>query len=305
MLSSTRVRLSQPSGEVLALRDELERDVRILSEDIGPRGTFAAKRYRLAEEFILAAVRRAGFEPQRQSWTTHGVECANIEVTIPGGARATEVLIVGAHYDSIEGCPAANDNGSGVAGLLAVLRRLAGQKLDRTVRVVFFANEEPPYFHLGEMVSQLYARRCRQVNDDVRGMFCLETIGCYSRSPGTQRWPGKALSTLLPDTGDFVAFVGPTAARHFMRKCVRAFSAERAFSLLAAAVPPWLVREVEWSDHRGFLEVGFPGFMITDTALLRYDHYHRATDTAEKLDYLSMARVVQGVAGMIRRIASA
>ena len=58
-----------------------------------------------------------------------------------------------------------------------------------------------------------------------------------------------------------------------------------------------------WSDHRGFNEVGYEAFMVTDTAPLRYGHYHKASDTAEKLDYVSMARVVRGVTGVVEVIA--
>lgn len=301
--SRSTLKVAPPTPSLLALAEELRRDVTILAEDIGPRGTFAPDRYRLAQEFILSAIKRAGSEAKRHTWMVDGVECANLEITLPGTTSPSEVLVAGAHYDSIAGCPAANDNGSGVAGLLALVRAFAGKRFARTVRLVFFANEEPPFFNQYEMGSELYSRACKAAGDDITGMFCLETIGCYVHEKNSQKWPIDKLGFLLPTVGDFIAFVGPPLAKEFMKRCVDAFEAEKAFPLLAAAISTDLVGQVDWSDHRGFNQVGYPGFMITDTAPLRYEHYHLHTDTPEKLDYLSMSRVVEGVRGMLATLA--
>ncbi|GMV26302.1 MAG: hypothetical protein AMXMBFR58_23330 [Phycisphaerae bacterium] len=287
----------------LQLADELKRDVVMLATEIGPRGVFAPQAYKTAEVFLTTALTRAGHGVRRQTWTTRGVECANLEAVLRGTDRPSRVLVVGAHFDSVPGCPAANDNASGVAGVLAIARRLAGRPRACTVRLVLFANEEPPFFNHNEMGSQFYAQSARKSGDDIIGMFCLETIGCYSSDPGSQRWAVQVPLVSLPDRGDFIAMVGPSSAAAFIRRCTQAFERRRAFSVLGAGVPAFISEQVNWSDHRGFNEVGYPALMVTDTAPLRYQHYHAETDTPDKLDYLSMARVVEGILGVIEKVA--
>ncbi len=297
-----------------ALAAELRRDVEILASDIGPRGTFAPDRYALAERFLESSLVKAGYEVRRHSFEAYGapphsseahsVTCSNLEVAIPGTTHPDRIVIVGAHYDSVPGCPAANDNASGVAGVLAIARTLRPRSFRNTLRFVLFANEEPPHFNTNDMGSQHYALASRQAGEDIRGMICFETIGCYRHEPGSQQWPHPALNLVLPTVGDFVAFVGPTASKPFMKPAAEAFDRTQAFPLVAGAAPD-AIEQVNWSDHRGFNEVGYPAFMVTDTAPLRYAHYHLSTDTPEKLDYNSMARVVRGLASMLTDLADA
>jgi Zn-dependent M28 family amino/carboxypeptidase len=302
-LHITRPTLASISDELQRLAQELERDVRILSEDIGPRGTHKASAYALAEAFLTSALEKEGYKVEKQTWIAHDVPCSNLSCTIRGVTHPDKILVVGAHYDSVAGCPAANDNASGVAGILALARRASSRPLPVTLRLVLFANEEPPYFNIDEMGSQLYARRARKENEQIVGMFCLETIGCYLHEKQSQKWPVPALSLLLPTIGNFICFVGPSEAAGLIKTCTKAFEKAAAFPMVAAAVPGSLADQVNWSDHRGFNEVGYPAFMVTDTAPLRYIHYHEKTDTSEKLDYLSMARVVQGIHDMLPAVA--
>lgn len=290
------------SAEERTLAAALKRDVETLALDIGPRGTFAPKRYKLAEEFLTAALQRAGYQVKRQAFQAMEVECANLEVTLPGTTHPEQILLLGAHYDSVEGCPAANDNASGVAGVLAAARAMAADKPACSVRFVLFANEEPPFFNMDEMGSQIYARRCQANREDLR-MICLETIGYYSKAKGSQRWPIQALDMLLPDIGDFIALVGITESQRFIKSASKAFEKQQTFPMLAAAAPA-STNYLSASDHRGFNESGYEAFMLTDTAPFRYPHYHTPTDTPDKLDFESMARVVKGIIGMVRELAA-
>lgn len=284
------------------LAESLRRDVKILAGDIGPRGYFAPEQYRLAADFLHAAMSLAGYEVTEHPVESMGVPTCNLEAVLTGAQAPDRVLILGAHYDSVEGCPAANDNASGVAGVLAIARAMAGAPRRGTIRFLLFANEEPPHFNVGDMGSQHYARACRKRGDDIRGMVCLETIGCYRQEPGSQSWPLGALNLVLPTVGDFICFVGPSPSKPLIRAAGEAFERQEAFPLLAAAAPA-AIDEVSWSDHRGFCEAGYQAFMVTDTAPLRYPHYHLPSDTPEKLDYHSMARVVRGLTGMIAVLA--
>ncbi|MBL0869839.1 MAG: M28 family peptidase [Phycisphaerales bacterium] len=285
----------------MSLAQELRRDVVMLSEHIGTRGVHSPKAYRLAREFLVSCLQRAGHVVKQHEYDEDGVTCANLEVVIEGdNPRA---LVVGAHYDSVENCPAANDNASGVAGILALARRLHGVKPKHTIRLVLFANEEPPYFNLNAMGSQIYARACKARADELVGMICLETIGCFLHESGSQNWPSGIAGLVLPTTGDFISFVGDTSSRGFIKRCAEVFGERAEVPLLAGAVPASVAPMVVWSDHRGFNESGYEAFMVTDTAPLRYKHYHQPTDTHEKLDYMTMARVMMGVERVVRAVA--
>ena len=288
-----------------SLAAALRRDVEILATDIGPRGTHAPKAYALAEQFLTSALRGAGYDVERHAFEAMGVECSNLVATLhaahPNERRAC--LVVGAHYDSVEDCPAADDNASAVAGVLAIARAMRHDSLPIDVRFVLFANEEPPFFNTNDMGSQRYARACRARGDTILGMVCLEMIGYYSGAPGSQKWPHDALNLVLPTTGDFICLVGPDSAREFIEAAASAFEAQRAFPLVAAAAPE-AFDLIHLSDHRGFNEVGYPAFMLTDTAFLRNPNYHKRTDTPDTLDFDSMARVVRAAIGMVRQLAA-
>jgi Zn-dependent M28 family amino/carboxypeptidase len=289
-----RASLPEPTPDLLALADELRRDVTMLATDIGERHTRKPKSLRLAEDFCAAAMTKAGYDVLRYPYEAHGMTCHNLEATLRGTTHPDHIVLLGAHYDSVYNCPAANDNGSGIAGTLAIARRLAAHPLPCTVRFVCFVNEEPPHFHQETMGSWVYAQACRQRGDDIRAMFTLETIGCYKHEPGSQRWPATPFSRLLPSVGDFILTVGNTQSAPIVRTASEAFRKHTRFPILSVAIPNSL-GDMGWSDHWGFQREGYPAFMVTDTAPFRYNQYHTSDDTPERLDYVSMARVVDGM----------
>jgi hypothetical protein len=300
----SRPKLAPLTDELRTLAAHLRRDVETLALDIGPRGTFNPPRLALAADFVESALTKAGHRPARHWFIScDDVRCCNVEVTLPGATHPDRVLVLGAHYDSVIGCPAANDNASGVAGVLAIARAMLTPQ-PCTIRFVLFANEEPPHFNLDQTGSHFYVERCRENKDDIRGMVCLETIGCYKHEPNSQEWPVAGLEYLLPTIGDFIAFAGPDSARDLIADAARAFEAAHAFPLLAAAAPS-SIQQINFSDHRAFNDARYPAFMVTDTAPYRYNHYHLETDTPDRLDFESMARVVSGMRGVISALASA
>jgi Zn-dependent M28 family amino/carboxypeptidase len=217
-----------------------------------------------------------------QQFRSGGRMVRNIE------AGSGEVL-VGAHYDTVPGSPGADDNASGVAVLLELARLVPSG-----VRFVAFANEEAPYFLGPEMGSFVYARERAA---KLRAMFSLEMLGYYSDAPGSQAYPAP-LGMFYPDRADFIAFVGDLGARALLRKAIGIFREKARFPSEGLAAPSF-IPGVAWSDHWSFRKHGFPAIMITDTAFYRYPHYHRASDTPDKLDYERMARVTLGLAEML------
>lgn len=315
------------------LASRLRAHIKMLSSDIGARSlTKNPGGLERAATYIEENFSAAGFKPARQTYSvsgyfndglwgaTHATQStANIIVAIPGtniGAnsgtnlesikasdKSSEIIVIGAHYDAVQDCPGANDNGSGVAAMLEIAKALAKEKFPRTIRFVAFTNEEPPFFRSDDMGSYRYAKACKERGDNIVAMLSLETIGYYSDKPDSQRFPVAALAMLYPKTGNFLTFIGNLDSRNLLTKCADSFIAAAKFPTQTLAAPPEL-SGVDFSDQLSFWRVGYPGIMVTDTAPYRYPHYHTNEDTADKINYDCLARVTDGLKKVVRDLAS-
>jgi hypothetical protein len=279
----------------------LRRDVEALAGRIGERNMFRMAALDDAAAYLERSLREAGYVVQSQEFQVRGETVRNLEVEIPGASRPGEIVVVGAHYDSVHGSPGANDNGTGVAAVLELARAFAGARPARTVRFVLFVNEEPPFFQSETMGSYVYARRCRERGENVVGMLSLETIGYYSDEEGSQNYPAP-LGSFYPTRGNFLAFVANTKSKDLLFDTVRSFRTHARFPSEGGALSESL-SGVGWSDHWSFWQFGFPGVEITDTAPFRYPYYHTSGDTPDKVDYERTARVVVGLEAVIRDLA--
>ncbi|MCC6610179.1 MAG: M28 family peptidase [Burkholderiales bacterium] len=294
-MSATRP--AAPSGLAAAL----SRHVHALAGEIGERNVFHPRSLAAAEDYITRELRRQGHAVGAQRYAANGVDCANLEVELRGASSADEIILVGAHYDSVDGSPGADDNASAVAVLIELARILAEGPLARTVRLVAFVNEEPPFFFWGNMGSGVYAKAARARGDDIRLMASLEMLGCFSDKRGSQGYP-PLLRHFYPDRGNFIALVSNLRSRRALKAAAAAFRESTDFPCESAALPAW-VPGISWSDQLSFWRAGYRAIMITDTAFYRYPYYHTAFDTPEKLDYERMARLAQGLSGAFTRLA--
>src|SRR5438105_10035597 len=288
------------NAQELALREELRSDVEMLGGTIGERNMVRYGQLVRATEFIENSFARAGLKPRRDTYELNGLACHNIETEIRGAS--SRIVLVGAHYDSVLGSPGANDNGSGVAALLALARRFAVRSPNDTLRFVAFVNEEPPYFQTPQMGSFVYASRCKARGDQIGAMISLETIGYFSDTPRSQSYPGLGLSAFYPTTGNFIGFVGNVSSRKLLRDAISIFREQKKLPSEGGALPEF-VSGVGWSDQWSFWQNGYRGIMVTDTALFRYPHYHEATDTPDQLDYDRFALVASGLEKTIEGLA--
>jgi hypothetical protein len=284
------------SADEVTLREELRADVQKVAGDIGERNMWHYAQLNAAADFIEDSFSRAGLHPRRDSYELRGQACHNIEVEIPG--IRPEVLLIGAHYDSVSGSPGANDNGSGVAATLALARRFAPRKTQHTMRFVAFVNEEPPYFLSGEMGSLVYAGRCKARGDKISAMISLETIGYFSDAPHSQTYPSPGLGIFYPKIGNFIGFVSNVHSRTLLRRVIGLFRKHAKIPSEGAALPAF-IPGVSWSDQWSFWRNGYPAIMVTDTAPFRYPYYHSANDTPDKLDYDRFTLVVSGMEKVI------
>lgn len=274
------------------LPGKLQKHVFTLSHQIGDRSLFQYPQLKAAASYITTEFKELGFKVEFQKYSLSGKEVKNIIARKPGRRKPEEIIIVGAHYDTCFN-PGANDNASGVAGIIELARMMRQKENCRTIKFIAFVNEEPPFFRTEKMGSFVYARRAREKNKKIKGAIILEMIGYYCQKPFSQRYP-PFLGPFFPSQANFIAAVGNLTNRKLVDKISSSFSEASTFPFQPIVLFDF-VPGVDFSDHWSFWQHDYPAAMITDTAFYRYRHYHKKSDTFEKLDYNSMAAVVEGL----------
>ncbi len=272
--------------------------VNVLAKDIGFRSFLDTNKLDQAARYLEAQLSSFGYEISRQPFLFQGQTYVNLAAELKGTMAPEKILVVGAHYDTVRSTPGADDNGSGVAGLLALARLLAESPLEKTVRFVAFSLEEPPTYRTKNMGSYHYARSLKQRKEQVEGMICLEMIGFFRDDEGSQMYPLPFFKLKFPGRGDYISLVGNLRSKKFTEKIASDFrkGTDLPFMTLNA---PSLVVGIDFSDHWSFGKFGYPALMATDTAFYRNPHYHAHTDVPETLDYGRMTKVVQGLKAAI------
>jgi Zn-dependent M28 family amino/carboxypeptidase len=252
--------------------------------------------------YIESALSGLGYAVSRQEFETGGVKVRNLEVSRGSGQR---LVVVGAHYDSAQDAVGADDNGSGVAALLELARFLKTVQpaAGLEVRLVFYVNEELPWFGTENMGSYVHSKGLAREGREVAAMLSLETIGWYSENFDSQRYPFP-FSLFYPSKGNFIGFVANLHSRSLMHRAVDTFRRGVAFPSEGVAAPE-SIPGIGWSDQWAYWKFGWPALMVTDTAVFRYPHYHTLRDTPDKLSYERLARVVKGLEAVVRDLVSA
>jgi Zn-dependent M28 family amino/carboxypeptidase len=248
--------------------------------------------------YIADELSSSGYPVSRQSFTYEGHALQNVIGELRGTSSPQRVLVIGAHYDTVRTTPGADDNASGVAGLLAVAKVLAGKRMDKTVRFVAFAFEEPPAYRTRNMGSYHYAESLSGGRDEVEGMVCLEMIGYFSDREGSQHYPFPFMNLKFPRTGNYIAMVGNRKSKDFTELMASEFRKGTDLPLITLNAPGFVVG-IDFSDHWSFGKFGIPAFMMTDTAFYRNPNYHSPADLPETLDYARMAQLVDGLAAAV------
>lgn len=274
----------------------IERRVRDLVEQFHPRDGAHPENMRRAAAWIADELGRTGAAVSDQEFPAAGARYVNVIAAF--GPATEDVVAVGAHYDVAGEMPGADDNASGVGGLLELADLLRDAPLARRVELVAFANEEAPYFATAGMGSDVYARSLVAARRRVRGMICLEMLGCFTDAPDSQKLPFTVLKLLYPTRGNFIAVVGNLGGVGIVRRVKRAM--REASELPVESInAPGVVPGIDLSDHSSFWRRGLPAVMITDTAFYRNPRYHTERDTPDTLDY---GRLAESVAGVLRAV---
>ncbi len=273
----------------------LEADVRYLAGLSPARNARNAETLDKAAAHIAAAFAATGCKVKEQPFMIDHIEYRNVACSF--GPEDAPRVVIGAHYDVAgDANPGADDNASGVAGVLELARMIgaAQSSLPHRVDLVAFTLEEPPYFRSEEMGSYVYARGLREAEVSVKLMVSAEMIGYFSDDPGSQSFPLGFLSWFYPETGNFIAVVGSALERSLVGRTKELMSLGPELPVYSINAPGF-VPGIDLSDHWSFWQHGFPAVMVTDTAFFRNPNYHRPTDSPETLDYRRMARTVDGL----------
>jgi Zn-dependent M28 family amino/carboxypeptidase len=272
----------------------LESMVRALSNS--PRDFSHIENLDRAAALIANELKSAGATVTEQEYRVSSANGAGTYRNVVGtlGPDTTDVIVIGAHYDACGPYPGADDNASGIAGLIELARLLAHATLSTRVELVAYSLEEPPFFRTSNMGSAQHASLLQQNGTKVRAMISLEMIGYFSDDPTSQAYPAPFLRPFYPSSGNFIAVVGNLRSIGLVRSVKKAMMAGSVLPVYSINAPGW-IPGIDFSDHLNYWNSGFPAVMVTDTAFYRNKAYHTAHDTPDRLDYNKMAQVIQGV----------
>lgn len=301
--ASRSVAVREPSKSHVnreAMLSGMRQTVRTLSVDLFPRDHSRPDHLDAAALHILERLRGTTARVREQPFEAGGERYRNIIATF--GPETGERIVIGAHYDAVESTPGADDNASGVAGLLELAVLLSHESLPMRVECVAYTLEEPPYFGTKLMGSAQHAASLKDERVDVRAMIALEMIGYFDDRPGSQSYPAPGMQVLYGSRGDFISVVGRMDQAGLVRRVTHAMRETTALRVEMIAAPSFMPG-VDLSDHRNYWEAGFPAVMITDTAFFRNDAYHLPSDTMDRLDFERMADVVIAVKAAVLDLA--
>jgi peptidase M28-like protein len=297
-------RAASTTGQRAELPDRLRSHVATLEGVRHPTAT--PERHRAARDYLVDQLKELGLEVQLAPFTFRGRTYHNVVAVLAGRDARRAHLLVGAHFDSTDDTPGADDNASGVAALVECARLVATRQPEAGIEFVGFDLEElqtvTGRYRVG---SHALARERRSRREALAGALVLEMVGYRDPTPGAQIVP-PFLGIEVPRTGDFLAAVGDTRSKDLLEGFVagaHAATPELPLVPYRTRLRGWLLPLTRLSDNASFWDAGYPALMLTDTAFLRNPHYHRSTDTSATLDFAFMAQVTEATAGAVARLA--
>lgn len=289
-----------PTTQQVSIK-RLEKHVAMLSEVLVPRSHEHVLNLDKCADYIRSHFKRAGGQLEVQEFETNGAIYKNVVARF--GPNTPSRIVIGAHYDAYRNTPGADDNASGVAGLIELAYLLGNTKLQQQVELVAFTLEEPPYFRTEDMGSARYAHKLRQQGADIEAMICLEMIGFFKDEKNSQRFPSALLKLIYPNRANYIVVVGSIGDRTLIRQVKRSMKGATDLPVYSMCAPKGFPG-LDFSDHLNFWNQGYTAVMITDTAFYRNEEYHGAHDSLDRLDFNRMSKVVLGTYEAVIQLAN-
>jgi Zn-dependent M28 family amino/carboxypeptidase len=274
-----------------------------LAHVIGQRSTAKAHNVVAAREYIEQRLGKMGLRTREKAFATRGYQGVNIETEVEGSGSRSEILVLGAHYDTDAYSPGADENASGCAMLFELARALTTRPHDRTIDIVFFDFGSSRFAGSEDAGSHFWAEDARKSGKRIAAMLSIDSVGRFTDAPGSQGGPFP-LSLCYPSQGNFLLFVGDIGSRQLVQTSVEMVRAAGGFPCEGITMPgllPWL----DGSDHHAFRQNGWPAMVVTDTGPLRNHEHGTPSDTPDRLNYPRMGVAWSRLLKLVERLAQA
>jgi Zn-dependent M28 family amino/carboxypeptidase len=273
-----------------------------LSSVIGERTLVKYESLNAARDYILNYIKlyNMGAPPVLEKYTVNGREVSNISVEIKGITQPENIIILGAHYDTVEGCPGANDNASAIAAMLEIFRLFAPLEFKKTIRFVAFTLEEPPYFSSPDMGSMVYSNLCKSRKENIEMMIALDMLGWGGKNY-KQVFPTEDMKKKAPAKGDYLCVLSlPSCAKsvYLWKKINNENYKHKIYDVVGPASIPG----IGWSDHASFIKNGFQAVMISDTGYYRNQIYHTPEDNIDSINFDFLLRNITSLFVTLKEI---
>lgn len=283
------IEASLVTRNILADTGRISKDLLYLTKECRFRNFMHPEQLNKSAEYIKSRFYEITDVVAFQNYEADGQEFKNVICSI--GPKDAERIIVGAHYDACLDQEGADDNASGVCGMLELARLLKNENLKYRIDFVAYANEEPPFFRTQKMGSYIHAKSLYDNKVKVKGMICLEMIGVYSDKPHTQDYPVFFLEWFYGNKANFITVAQKFSNGDFGKFVRSRMKKDQVIPTKSFTAPSW-VAGIDLSDQRNYWAFDYSAVMITNTSFYRNKYYHTTGDKAEKLDVQKMSLVI-------------
>ena len=270
----------------------LENDLRVITKTEKPRNHLNLLSLDFVADYIFNELAKNCDTVYYQKYFVNGLEYKNVIGVI--GSDEKEKIVLGAHYDVAGNQEGADDNASGIVGLLELSRLISKESLDYQIEFVAYTLEEPPYFRTDNMGSHIHAKYLYDNNVEIKGMICLEMIGYFNDNKNSQDYPIGFLKLFYGKRGDYITVVQKFGNGRFGRQIKRKMKGQNLMKTKSFKSPAKLPG-IDFSDHLNYWRYDYSAVMITNTAFYRNINYHEQTDKMETLDIKRMGLVIDEV----------
>ena len=282
----------------------IDQQITHLATVIGQRNGSRTGSLLAAEDYLKQQLIGQGLTVTREAFTVEGTEVANLVVEITGATRASEIVLIGAHYDSYARSPSANASASGSAVLVELAGQVAGKRMARTVRFVLFTTGEYPYAGTDQSGAVYHAKQATAKGENIVAVLSLGSLGSWATSAGTQKFPFP-MGFCYPDTGDFLAVFGVGSSRHLVEQVGSGLHGTGMLRVRGGTLPTWWPGMDARGDHMAFADAGFPTVLISDTGDARDPLLRTPSDSKQRLDSTQLVRVTLALTNAVQQVANA